>query len=81
MLSAYLSAVMAQAQYQMIPEDESVYGEIPGFEGVSAHAESLEECRHDLSESLEEWIFYRVSRDLPLPDVNGQELPIKKAPF
>lgn len=77
MLSKYISAVMAQAKYRVVSEDDSIYGEIPGFEGVSAQASSLEICRQDLSESLEEWIFFRVSRDLPLPVIDGVQFSSK----
>ncbi len=75
MLFKYLSAVMAQAEYRIIAEDDSIWGEIPGFEGLSAQAQSLEDCRSHLSESLEEWIYFRISRNLPVPEVNGVEMP------
>jgi predicted RNase H-like HicB family nuclease len=77
MLSSYIHAVMTQAQYRIIPENDFIYGEIPGFEGVCAKAETLECCRHDLAEALEEWIFFRASRQLPVPTVNGVAMPIK----
>jgi predicted RNase H-like HicB family nuclease len=53
-------------------------GEIPGFEGVYANATTLESCREELEEVLEEWILFRVSRNLPLPMVEGVELTIKE---
>jgi predicted RNase H-like HicB family nuclease len=77
MLSEYLNAVMGQAQYRLVAEDDCIYGEIPGFEGVNAQAHTLENCRQDLAESLEEWIFFRVSRELPVPMVNGIQIPMK----
>lgn len=77
MLSDYIRAVMAHAQYQVIAKDDTIQGEIPGFEGVCAKAQTLETCRHDLSEALEEWIFFRVSRNLPVPDVDGVRLRVK----
>lgn len=77
MLSSYICAVMTQAQYSVIPENDFIYGEIPGFEGVCAEAETLEACRHDLAEALEEWIFFRASRQLPVPTINGVAMPIK----
>jgi predicted RNase H-like HicB family nuclease len=77
MLSDYIRAAMAHAQYQVIPKDDTILGEIPGFEGVCAKAHTLEMCRHDLSEALEEWIFFRISRHLPVPDVDGVRLQVK----
>ena len=44
-------------------------------EVVYAQAESLEKCRRQLLEVLEEWIFVRLSRKLPLPEVDGIKLP------
>jgi predicted RNase H-like HicB family nuclease len=77
MLSNYIRTVMTHAQYCEMPKDDCIHGEIPGFEGVCAKAETLESCRHDLSEALEEWIFFRVSRRLPVPEVDGVGLPDK----
>ncbi len=78
MLRRYISAAMHQAQYEILAEDSSFYGEIPGFEGVYANASSLEECRDELEEVLEEWVLFRVSRNLPLPTVDGLELAVRK---
>jgi predicted RNase H-like HicB family nuclease len=77
MLSDYICAAMTRAQYQAKPEKDIICGEIPGFEGVFAQAETLETCRHDLSEALEEWIFFRVSRRLPVPVIDGVRFPEK----
>ena len=77
MVSEYVSAALHKARYEILAEDDSYYGEIPGFEGVYANAASLESCREELREVLEEWILFRVSRNLPLPIVDGRELKIR----
>jgi predicted RNase H-like HicB family nuclease len=77
MVSEYLSAALHKARYEILPEDRSYYGEIPGFEGVYANAASLEACREELREVLEEWVLFRVSRNLRLPVVDGRELTIR----
>ena len=41
-------------------------------------ATALEACREELEEVLEEWLLFRVSRNLPLPVVDGLELTIKE---
>jgi predicted RNase H-like HicB family nuclease len=79
MLTEYIRAAMRKAKYEILSDDNTFYGEIPGFEGVYANAETLEGCRDELEEVLEEWIFFRVSRNLPLPVVEGIELTIKEA--
>jgi len=78
MLTEYLQAAMRRAKYEILPDDGSFYGEIPGFQGVYANDTTLESCREALQEVLEEWIFFRVSRSLDLPVVDGLELRIKK---
>ncbi len=77
MVSEYVSAALRKARYEILAEDSSYYGEIPGFDGVYANAATLEACRDELREVVEEWILFRVSRNLPLPVVDGRELTIK----
>jgi predicted RNase H-like HicB family nuclease len=55
MLTAYISAAMARARYKII-DDRSYFGEIPGLRGVWANAKTLEACRHELQEVLEDWL-------------------------
>ena len=60
MLTNYIKAAMRQARYEILPDDGTYYGEIPRFDGVYANAKSLEACRDELEEVLEEWILFRV---------------------
>ena len=78
MLTQYIQAAMRQAKYKVLPEDEGFYGEIPNFQGVWANAETLEECREELSEVLEEWIFLHLADKTPLPVVNGLKLSVER---
>ncbi|MBI4704127.1 MAG: type II toxin-antitoxin system HicB family antitoxin [Deltaproteobacteria bacterium] len=66
MLTKYIRAAMELATYEILTDDGSYYGEIPGFDGVYANAVTLEKCRDELEEVLEDWILLRVSRNLPL---------------
>ncbi len=77
MLTRYIRAAMHRARYEILPDDSTFYGEIPGFQGVYANAGTLEACREELEEVLEEWILLRVSKNLPLPVVDDIELAIK----
>ncbi len=47
LLQAYIRGVLGRAHYEILEDDGSYYGEVPGFEGVYANAESLEKCRED----------------------------------
>ncbi len=78
MFRAYITGALHRARYEILEDDGSFYGEIPGFEGVYANATTLEECRDELEEVLEEWVLFRVSQDLPLPEVDGKQLRIRR---
>ena len=77
MLLDYIRAAMKRAHYEKI-DDGSFYGEIEGFEGVYANKKLLEDCRVELQEVLEEWLLLRVSKNLPVPEVDGLSLKIEK---
>ena len=67
MLTEYVRAAMKKAVYEILPDDNTFYGEIPEFDGVWANAHTLEACREELEEVLEEWILFSISRNLGLP--------------
>ncbi len=71
MLTSYIRAAMRQAKYEILSDDGSFYGEIDGFDGVYAATATLETCREELEEVLEEWILFRISRNLSLPSTTG----------
>jgi len=64
---------MHAARYEPV-EEGGYYGSIPGFEGAWADGACLEECREELEEVLEEWLLFRLSRQLPVPIVDGIDL-------
>lgn len=77
MMTDYIQAAMQRATYRLSQDEDLVYGEIPGFDRVTACAETMEACRSELVEALEEWIFFHLSRQLPVPVLDGVELPVK----
>jgi predicted RNase H-like HicB family nuclease len=79
MLTEYIEAAMRQAKYEILSDDNTFYGYIPGFDGVYANAEDLETCRSELKEVLEEWIMLGISRHLLLPVVDGIKLVVEEA--
>ena len=76
MLVNYMQAALHQAKYELLADDGSFYGEIPVCNGVYANAPTLEGCREELAEVLEEWVLFRVYKNLPLPVIDGVELRI-----
>ena len=79
MLTYYLKTAMRKAHYEILPDNGQYYGEIPACNGVYATASSLEACRDELEEVLEEWVLFRVHRNLALPAIDGVELAVKEA--
>lgn len=69
---------MRQAKYEILPDDGTFYGEIPGFDGVYGTGSTLEACRKELEEVLEEWMLLRISQQLSLPVVDGIDLSVKE---
>lgn len=53
MLSEYIQKTMEAAHYEIIEDEKSYWGELPGFQGVWGKAETLEKCRYELKEALE----------------------------
>lgn len=78
MLSDYLQAALRTAKYEILPEDGTHYAEIPLCNGVFANTETLEACRAQLAEVLEDWVLLRIHRHLPLPEIAGIELAVRK---
>ncbi|MGL5875747.1 MAG: type II toxin-antitoxin system HicB family antitoxin [Xenococcaceae cyanobacterium] len=73
MLTKYIQIAMHQATYELL-EDETFYGEIPGFDGVYANADTLEATRELLQEVLEGWIILGLRLQHELPVVEGIDL-------
>ncbi len=69
---------MHQAQYEIVTDDDTFFGRIPTLDGVWANSPSLESCREELEEVLEDWLLFRVSERLPIPAIEGIELRVRK---
>lgn len=78
MLLEYIQAALRHAKYEILADDGSYYGEIPECNGAYADARTLEDCREELREVLEEWVLFRVHRNLSLPVIDGIELIVRK---
>lgn len=78
MLTEYIRAAMRQATYKILEDDNSFYGEIPPCQGVWANAPTLEACRDELQEVLEEWIVFGLLHNDPMPVIDGNELAFRK---
>jgi len=75
-LTKYIQAAMERAQYEILPE-EGYFGRIPGFDGVWANAATLEACRQELAEVLEDWLLIGLSQHLPIPVIDEIDLTVR----
>jgi len=78
LISDYIEEAMKRAHYEIIEDEEPYYGEIRELKGIWATGKTLEECRNNLREVLEEWIIINLNRGIKLPRLGNISLEIKK---
>lgn len=78
MLVEYIQGAIENAEYKKL-EDGTWFAEIPGFEGVWSNGKSVEECRKELIEVLEEWLILKIKDRDPIPVIKGIDINIKEA--
>ncbi len=59
MIQDNLNASLKKADYKRL-ENGEWFAEIPGYEGVWAASSTVEECRRELIEVLEEWLILKI---------------------
>ncbi|WP_017716625.1 type II toxin-antitoxin system HicB family antitoxin [Kamptonema formosum] len=74
MLASYIDQALEQAVYEIIEDDGTYWGEIPGLQGVWARHTNLEGCRRELREALSDWIALRLRLGLQIPVLAGIDL-------
>ena len=77
-LNRYIESALRLAQYEILPDDGGFYGSIPPLTGVWAEAASLEECRRELQSALEDWLLFSLSRQQPVPILDGIDLTVRE---
>jgi len=78
MITEYIEAALARATYEIIQDEEPYYGEIPGLQGVWASGKTLEECRHNLAETVEDWVLLSIAKGLPIPALGEASIHLPK---
>jgi len=74
MLARYIDTAMELAAYELIEDEGSYWGEIPGFQGVWARHATLTGCQRELREALSDWIALRLRLGLELPELAQMNL-------
>ncbi len=78
MLTSYINAALRKAHYELLPDGEGYFGTIEGLQGVWAQGDTLEACREELQEVLEEWIILGLRMGHPIPPIEGVELVVRE---
>jgi len=77
MISRYVQEALHRAAYSVV--DGNTYcATVPGLPGVIATGRSLEACRDQLAEVVEEWLLVRVARGLAIPRLGTVRVRVKR---
>ena len=74
MLTAYIQAALRHAHYELLPDGEGFYGSVEALPGVWANAPTLEACREELQEVIEDWLLVRLRCSAEVPVLEGVDL-------
>jgi predicted RNase H-like HicB family nuclease len=78
MLTSYIHEAMKRAAYKLL-EDGTHFAEIPELPGVWANGDTLEACRQELQEVLEDWLLLKLrDNDDDIPALQGISLSPKR---
>ncbi len=80
MLASYLDKAMESAVYEIIEDEGTYWGEIPGLQGVWARDVALEGCRRELREAVSDWVALRLRLNLDIPVLDGIDLNLIAQP-
>ena len=76
MIAAYIQKALEKAHYEMIDDPNPYYGEVSGLDGVWASGLTLEECRRELAEAIEDWILFGIAKGFPIPPMDDVEVHV-----
>ncbi len=77
MLKEYIQAAITEAKYKTL-DDGSWFAEIPMLPGVWANGKTIEECRSELIEVLEEWLLLKIRDNDPIPPIRNITITLDK---
>ena len=78
MISQYVATALERAQYRLV-DDGTFAGTVAGLRGVIATGPTLEACRRELAEVIEEWILVRVARGMAIPRLGKAIVRVRRA--
>ncbi len=60
---------MEMAKYEIVEEDGTYWGEVPGLQGVWAKHQTLAGCQRELREALSDWVALRLRLGIDIPEL------------
>ncbi len=78
MLTEYICEAMKKAHYEILTDGEGYFGRIEALPGVWANAPTLEACRDELQEVLEEWIIVGLRKGHPIPPMESVNVDVNE---
>ena len=78
MIRRYVNEALRRARYDKL-DDGTFCAEVPSLRGVLATGRTLEACREELGEVVEEWVLVRVAQGLSVPPLRNVTVRVKKA--
>ena len=79
MLNRFIQAAIRDAQYNWMDEDKAFFATVEGLPGLWTSAPTIEECRQELIENLEEWILFNLTHRVEIPPKGGINLNLSTA--
>ena len=78
MITSYVDQALRRARYAQM--DGGLFcATVPRLQGVIATGRTLESCRDQLAEIVEEWVLVRIARGLRVPPLGRIKVEVKKA--
>jgi len=77
-ITRYIDQALRRARYKLV-DDGLCCATVSGLRGVVATGTTLEACRDQLAEVVEEWILARVARGLSVPRLGGVTVEVRQA--
>jgi predicted RNase H-like HicB family nuclease len=78
MLMEYLNAALEKAKYKQL-EDGTWFAEIAPLQGVWANGPTVEECRKELLEVVEEWVLLKTKHGDTIPPLAGIDINVRES--
>lgn len=73
MLTDYIDAALHRATYKILADD-TYWGEIPELPGLWGSGATLEACRDDLRDVVQDWLIFAFRHDRPIPVIDSIDL-------